>query len=1065
MPKQKQVTTMDSPLHKICLLLLLYTTRSSNGLYSWHSDVSLDDKTGGYNDIAVSIEDGNNNCSSSIKHIQEVITAASTHLYSSLGGKVYLASFNIRGPDSWTASSCGLDSISSHQPQTNRDIVVGSGFKLGKGPWTRQTLGCHKRGDFIYIPNIENDVEELGRRVAQEWLRFRYGVHNEDMCMGQTATDIVSKHPDLEPKGILVQRTWRPPTFRVSRQEAVRYILVLENSQAMHNQWQLLRTALKKWILHDLPPNANLGLVLFNEAAAHISATLRPLNKSRRDIAVNIHSRFKLRPQTGTSCVRCGLVKAIEALQTSSSTNTAGATIVLVGQGHSTVISKPEERDLLALARKHDLRLFTLGLLKSSHNEASTSLERLAFSTGGLSSFFTTTNANGLETYVQMTDALREVEARSSNYGGGGSVLLHENVISASFSEEEHVGSFVVDEWTSGANTHFNAFALVGSHSDNGFIKAMAVKDMRGNQYSGVTDYLANYHVFSVYNVPFYENKGKNWTYVVQTIPAPLHNNNYVVQVTSSSSNHNNDNKMTVKFFTNLVSHSCMVNATSPVKLFAEVMVNGAPVSGARVIAHISVISHATGRPEEPFQTVLVDNGTGDPDVEANDGVYSRYLTHFKYGSGRYNVELTVDDNGGTSSYLNSTNSNYTVLSPFKRIVKGDSFRIMSISSQRTFPPARILDLNARPNNSSRIVDLTFTAPGQDFDAGGPIDSYQVFWASSPENLYKDFLPFNVFNSSQQPGQTESFSVDFIQKNIRDNRVSIGVSGVDKDGNVATISNIRTVILPPSKSEANKGQNSRFLDDTEKKKEESFLDKSDKAVVIYILGASLAFILVCVLVLILILNKYKKKNGEDNVSVESDEEMPVHFDDVDFVTFVTTEEGENFPPPLPPPQLITNATLNHFSSPNRWKQNDYSCYQNDGYYSTPPKKNNVVTRGYNQFETSSPWWGGQPKRDLSNEMKTYEHLVCPPTCHSAASTTSTTSKESKETASEECSSCCREEENKTPTIMRLSPYLDFEPSVTVPVPEKEIEVSTSDYVTTTTHNLTVSPTKRTITQV
>ena len=35
-----------------------------------------------------------------------------------------------------------------------------------------------------------------------------------------------------------------------------------------------------------------------------------------------------------------------------------------------------------------------------------------------------------------------------------------------------------------------------------------------------------------------------------------------------------------------------------------------------------------------------------DPDLEENDGVYSRYLTDFPGGVGRYSVELEVDDNG-----------------------------------------------------------------------------------------------------------------------------------------------------------------------------------------------------------------------------------------------------------------------------------------------------------------------------------------------------------------------------------------------------------------------------------
>jgi len=36
-----------------------------------------------------------------------------------------------------------------------------------------------------------------------------------------------------------------------------------------------------------------------------------------------------------------------------------------------------------------------------------------------------------------------------------------------------------------------------------------------------------------------------------------------------------------------------------------------------------------------------------DPDVTSNDGVYSRYLTDFDLGEGRYEVTVFVDDNAG----------------------------------------------------------------------------------------------------------------------------------------------------------------------------------------------------------------------------------------------------------------------------------------------------------------------------------------------------------------------------------------------------------------------------------
>ena len=82
------------------------------------------------------------------------------------------------------------------------------------------------------------------------------------------------------------------PKFIVSRQEPPRYVLILENSQAMNrdNIWDLLRTATKKFIVHDLPSEAQLGLVLFNDGA-HIAHTVGELTDSmtkRNGIAVQV---------------------------------------------------------------------------------------------------------------------------------------------------------------------------------------------------------------------------------------------------------------------------------------------------------------------------------------------------------------------------------------------------------------------------------------------------------------------------------------------------------------------------------------------------------------------------------------------------------------------------------------------------------------------------------------------------------------------------------------------------------------------------------------------------------
>ncbi len=49
------------------------------------------------------------------------------------------------------------------------------------------------------------------------------------------------------------------------------------------------------------------------------------------------------------------------------------------------------------------------------------------------------------------------------------------------------------------------------------------------------------------------------------------------------------------------------------------------------------------------FSMELLDGGSGDPDVRGGDGVYSRYLTDFSHGEGRYDFEITIDNDLGNA--------------------------------------------------------------------------------------------------------------------------------------------------------------------------------------------------------------------------------------------------------------------------------------------------------------------------------------------------------------------------------------------------------------------------------
>ena len=107
----------------------------------------------------------------------------------------------------------------------------------------------------------------------------------------------------------------------MTREEPAKYIIVLENSHAMNfnnSTWQLLRSALRKFIKEDLDdPESQVGLVLFNEAAYVRNKMVRideKHSRSRSDLSINIPNKFSLSHKQD-SCIRCGITQAIQALE------------------------------------------------------------------------------------------------------------------------------------------------------------------------------------------------------------------------------------------------------------------------------------------------------------------------------------------------------------------------------------------------------------------------------------------------------------------------------------------------------------------------------------------------------------------------------------------------------------------------------------------------------------------------------------------------------------------------------------------------------------------------------
>ena len=237
---------------------------------------------------------------------------------------------------------------------------------------------------------------------------------------------------------------------------------------------------------------------------------------------------------------------------------------------------------------------------------------------------------------------------------------------------------------------------------------------------------------------------------VLVTVTAKDNNNNSVVA--------KDKDDLVLRMWTNSDSSSDIVTSQHPLAVYVSVTRSGlvVPVTHATVTLTIHArlttannVSSVSVTSLPPIQ--LLDNGNGDPDMVANDGVYSRYVTRYP-GVGRYTFTVTAtgggeivqeDDMGDSySPPANKSNlavlslatavccgsqvrlfsdSKTTVVTPFRRVLEGRAINLLAVplaGERDRLSPSRIGDLRLRVLVESGSLSATWTAPGDDFDEG-----------------------------------------------------------------------------------------------------------------------------------------------------------------------------------------------------------------------------------------------------------------------------------------------------------------------------------------------------------
>ena len=316
-----------------------------------------------------------------------------------------------------------------------------------------------------------------------------------------------------------------------------------------------------------------------------------------------------------------------------------------------------------------------------------------------------------------------------------------------------------------------------------------------------------------------------------------------------------------------------------PVIIYARVTDNEMPVLDAEVVAHVS-------RPDgDSLDIVLHDSGTGYPDLDTGDGVYSAYFTEFSQLAGFYGVTIEVRNHEGRASVasLPEELTGHVCGSPvssihsipslhFTRFIRIPSFFLSqgvrySIKDgvpvrKDVYPPARITDLRVSGRWSDVELELSWTATGDDLDSGVS-SNYEIRWSENRQRLIDAFSEANILNGVDlsvpgQYGSLESFNFTVAKVNTQ---LYFAIVARDEAGNTSPVSNILPVYareeIVTSTEDAKLSHVSSLT-----------LPEMSSTAWVYILSISLATVsLIIIMLLLIIIRRRRMRKLQENCPI------------------------------------------------------------------------------------------------------------------------------------------------------------------------------------------------------
>lgn len=554
--------------------------------------------------------------------------------------------------------------------------------------------------------------------------------HNT-LCNGRSAWDVIEANSDFKTRRLRRSiSTPVKPTFKIVQAMEPTFSLVVDVSTSMnlpldYSKRQMLTDVISRWLSNEVPKDAAVGLITFNETAVE----RWPMSKlkdeqERQQLLKTMPARA-----SGYTCIGCGLQLAMTQLF--NYRRSFGGTIILVTDGEEN--RRPFVWEIEAELIKYKVRVISIAFSES----ASHSLETIAEKTEG-KVFFVSVKAGVQALGAAFFESL-SYQVTNIDYP----IKVHDERYNAE-NKLNYVGNFTVDS-TLGNDTVVNFVYLnkddIETISINGPETEISTKDKhpkRGQRVIFVdADKLIKFR-FS------YLKPGKYFYVIFRN---KLHQQDVTVTVTSMASQ-KLMKPITTRCWTE---KELSVSGMPRFIIFAEVKQGMNPVIKASVVAKIQ-------RPDDngPVFLELFDNGSGAPDVTENDGIYSRYFTRFA-GKGRYTVKAQITDNGiasiQESGFLASSAmpviSDYMAqmriyerkTGVFERVVEGGSIDLLEqiyTEDRDLLPPSKVCDLRVDSVTADGVIQLQWTAPGDDFDYG-QASRYEFYYSNRWEDVDRYF--------------------------------------------------------------------------------------------------------------------------------------------------------------------------------------------------------------------------------------------------------------------------------------------------------------------------------------